>query len=76
MNDFETVPVGTIDRLKEMEADSRRYRHLIESGAFRNFSPDMSGNHTWAALGRPVGRGKTVDEAIDREIAKDQGGPQ
>lgn len=70
MADFETVPVGTLDRLNKAEKDAARYRHLVEAGAFRMMSPDMGGNHTWTGMGRPVGRGPTIDEAIDNSIEK------
>lgn len=52
-------------RLAAAEADAERYRHLKASGAFRAFSLDMSGKHTWIGVGRPIGEGSTIDEAID-----------
>lgn len=75
MSDFETVPVGTLEELRRLReerdalaSDAARYRHLVEIGAFRVLSPDMGGNHTWTGIGRPVGRGSTLDEAIDAKI--------
>ena len=49
-----------------LKADAERYRwlrrHYIRS------DPDMSGNHYWMAIGRTIGRGKTVEEAIDAAL--------
>lgn len=53
-----------------LAADAIRFRHLVNTGAFRVMSPDMGGNHTWTGMGRPVGRGSTIEDAIDSEIAR------
>ena len=64
------------DQLRaEVEAlrkDAERYRHLKDQGHFRAMSIDMGGNHSWTGMGRHVGKGQTVDEAIDSEIARIQ----
>ncbi|WP_217706418.1 hypothetical protein [Pseudomonas aeruginosa] len=60
------------DRLKaENEAlrkDAERYRFLKDQGHFRAMGIDMGGNHSWTGMGRNVGCGPTVDEAIDAAI--------
>lgn len=52
-------------RMRSMRADAERYRFLKDQGHFRAMSMDMGGNHTWVGMGRCVGRGCTVDAAID-----------
>ena len=57
----------------EVEAlikDAERYRHLKDQGHFRAMSMDMGGNHSWTGMGRHVGKGPTIDDAIDSEIAR------
>ena len=54
--------------VERLRADARRLDHLIASGAFRMISADMGGKHTWAGIGRPIGRGPTVRDAIDRAM--------
>lgn len=51
-----------------LKADAERWRF---SGTmfFRMMSPDMGGNHGWVANGRGVGRGNTLNAAIDARIA-------
>jgi len=60
------------DQLKaENEAlrkDAERYRWLKDQGHFRAMSIDMGGNHTWTGMGRNVGCGPTVDDAIDAAL--------
>lgn len=54
-----------ISRLRAAEKDAERYRFLKDKGHFRAMSIDMGGNHSWTGMGRSVGKGPTVDEAID-----------
>ena len=48
--------------------DAARYRYLKQAGIFKAMSLDMGGNHTWTGVGRTIGRGRSVDEAIDDAI--------
>ena len=57
--------LSLIARLREAERDAARYRWLKDQGHFRAMSMDMGGNHSWIGMGRAVGKGPTVDEAID-----------
>ena len=57
--------LALITRLREAERDAARYRWLKDQDHFRAMSMDMGGNHTWVGMGRCVGRGDTVDAAID-----------
>ena len=56
-----------------MTDDTRRLDHLIQSGAFRVLSADMNGNRTWTGVGRPIGEGATVRDAIDNSIKRHHG---
>lgn len=56
--------------IEMLKPDAMRYRHLVKAGLFRAGSLDMSGNHTWVACGRSVGRGPTLPQAIDNSIAE------
>ena len=58
-------------RLEKAEKDAARYRHLKGQGHFRAMSIDMGGNHRWTGMGRQVGKGQTIDEAIDTAIAQE-----
>lgn len=53
-------------KLAAAEADAERYRYLKSAGAFKALSLDMSGQHTWSGVGRPIGEGPTIDAAIDK----------
>jgi len=53
--------------------DTQRLDHLIQTGAFRVFSADISGNHVWTGVGRPIGEGATVRDAIDDSIKRHHG---
>lgn len=56
------------EQLGRMAKDAKRYTFLKDQGHFRAMSIDMGGNHSWTGMGRSVGRGQTVDEAIDAEM--------
>ena len=57
-----------VQRLRAAEKDAARYRWLKDQGHFRAMSMDMGGNHSWIGMGRAIGKGPTVDEAIDAAI--------
>ena len=56
---------------EELRKDAERYRFLKDHGHFRAMSMDMGGNHSWTGMGRNVGKGPRVDEAIDVARAKE-----
>lgn len=60
-----------VDALRK---DAERYRFLKDQGHFRAVSIDMGGNHAWTGMGRSVGRGATVDAAIDAALAAQREG--
>ena len=60
--------LAIISRLRAAEMDAARYRWLKDQGHFRAMSMDMGGNHSWIGMGRAIGKGPTVDEAIDAAI--------
>ena len=60
--------LALISRLRAAEMDAVRYRWLKDQGHFRAMSMDMGGNHSWIGMGRAIGKGPTVDEAIDAAI--------
>jgi hypothetical protein len=59
-------------RIAELERDAGRWK-FAKSHFFRMMSPDMGGNHDWVANGRGVGRGNTLDAAVDARIAAQAG---
>lgn len=61
---------GLITRVERVRKDAERYQWLKDKRVFRVFSADMSGRHTFAIVGRPIGSGRNIDEAIDAEIDK------
>lgn len=61
------------ERLEKAEKDAARYQHLERQGHFRAMSIDMGGNHSWTGIGRHIGKGPTIEEAIDAAIAKEAG---
>lgn len=55
--------------LEELERKAKRWDYASRN-FFRCASLDMGGNHTFTGLGRGVGRGNTLDEAIDSAIVR------
>ena len=64
-----TAPEPPAQQPTEMD-DTQRLDHLIQTGAFRVFSLDMGGKHTWTGIGRSIGKGPTVRDAIDDSIKR------
>ena len=54
----------------EVEKDAARYRWLCEYGYFRAMSMDMGGNHSWTGAGRHIGKGVSIDAAIDAAMGE------
>lgn len=55
----------SVDNCELFRRDAERYQFLKDQGHFRAMSIDMGGNHSWTGMGRHVGKGETVDAAID-----------
>lgn len=65
-----------LDRLAErdaeierLRADAERFEYVIDHHA--RSDPDMSGQHHWMLMGRGIGRGQTIREAIDAAREKE-----
>lgn len=56
----------------ELDKDAARWQYA-KAHFFGMMSPDMGGNHDWVANGRGIGRGNTLDAAIDARIAAQAG---
>lgn len=56
-----------------LRADAERYRYLKAYGDFRAISLDIKGKHELIWIGRVVGEGSTMDEAIDAAISTIKG---
>jgi hypothetical protein len=54
--------------LERLRQDAARYQWL-KNKHFKVWSRDMSGNHVWSGIGRPIGTGPTLDAVIDKALA-------
>jgi len=65
-NEREHAAAREIERLR---ADAERFEYVIDHHA--RSDPDMSGQHHWMLMGRGIGRGQTIREAIDAARRKE-----
>lgn len=71
LEDTESERDAALAELEACRKDAERYRFLKGQGHFRAMSIDMGGNHSWTGMGRNVGKGPTVDDAIDAAMAQE-----
>lgn len=70
LKDAELKHAALEREVEELRKDAERYQWLKDKRMFRMFSADMTGKHTFTTVGRPIGSGRNIDEAIDAEISK------
>jgi hypothetical protein len=59
--------------IEQLRVTERRYQYLKDNFT-RCMSPDINGQHVWVGIGRTIGRGASVDEAIDAALSSGKGG--